>query len=57
MRGVGMPQPTRLRKGHVKGAVNVFHERMFNQELRVKYKVFLEKEQLLKGMCSFEIRR
>lgn len=44
-----MPDPTNMKRGHVKGSVHLDSDNMFDEELMSKYKVFLEKDKIQKG--------
>lgn len=55
MEGVGLPDPTDMKRGHVKGAVQLDTDEMFDQELMSMYKVFLEKEKIQKGKAYIDI--
>ena len=41
-----------MKKGHIKGAVNLMEDPFFDPETLDQYKVFLGKDKLLKGSFS-----
>lgn len=48
MIGMGMPQPSSLKRGHIKGSINLTDEPLFDPDKVDQYKVFKDETQLVK---------